>query len=267
MTKSDIEQTYVLSSAPDLEKRRLEAFGRLYNPGTIARLQAIGVREGWKCIDIGAGTGQITRWLCDRVGATGGVVATDLTTQYLNSLDPSPNLEVRQHNILTDPLEQGVYDLATARLLLEHLPDREAVLERIIQSVKPGGWLLIEDFDFRTWGLSFPQVELNAKFGTAGAALFAMAGADTSYGTKLPAALAKAGLDELGNEGRLFATRGGPEMEGVLLLLQQLKDLLIGSDLMTAGEIDDVIKQVATPGESFFYWPIMMAAWGRKPLS
>jgi 2-polyprenyl-3-methyl-5-hydroxy-6-metoxy-1,4-benzoquinol methylase len=266
MTLNKIEQGYLLASASELEKRRLEAFGRVYNPGTIAHLEAIGVGSGWKCLDIGAGTGEIARWLSDRVGSTERVVATDLNTQYLNSLDAWPNIEVRQHNISADPLERSEYDLVTARLLLEHLPERESVLQRMVEALKPGGWLLVEDFDFRTLGLSFPQTELNARIGNAGAQLFSMAGADVHYGTKLPFALARVGLDELGNQGRLFATGRGPEMEAVLLLLQQLKDLVVGSNLMTAGEVDEVIGQVTT-GESFFYWPIMMASWGRKPLN
>lgn len=59
-------------------------------------------------------------WLAQQVGTAGQVVATDVDTSYLNRLD-FPNLEVRQHNILSDSLETlepWSFDLVCARLVL-----------------------------------------------------------------------------------------------------------------------------------------------------
>ena len=43
-------------------------------------------------------------WLAEQVGESGEVVATDIDLTYLKQLN-LPNLEVRQHNILNDPLD------------------------------------------------------------------------------------------------------------------------------------------------------------------
>ena len=52
-------------------------------------------------------------WLAEQVGESGQVVATDIDVTYLKQLN-LPNLEVRQHNILNDPLDAlgpGSFDL------------------------------------------------------------------------------------------------------------------------------------------------------------
>ena len=56
-------------------------------------------------------------WLAERVGESGQVVATDIDVTYLKRLN-LPNLEVRQHNILDDPLDAldpGSFDLVCSR--------------------------------------------------------------------------------------------------------------------------------------------------------
>ena len=73
---------------------------------------------------------------------SGRVVVTDLNTKHLAPL-ASSIIEVRQHNIVEDELEEQAFDLAFARLVLEHIPEREAVLDKLVRALKPGGWLLL----------------------------------------------------------------------------------------------------------------------------
>ncbi len=48
---------------------------------------------------------------------------------------------------MRDDLPTAQFDLIHARLVLIHIPAREAVLERLVTALRPGGWLVIEDFD------------------------------------------------------------------------------------------------------------------------
>jgi hypothetical protein len=41
-----------------------------------------------------------------------------------------------------------------ARLLLEHLPDRAAILPRMAAALRPGGVLVVEDHDWTGFGFS-----------------------------------------------------------------------------------------------------------------
>lgn len=51
------------------------------------------------------------------------------------------------HDIVKDPLPAHSFDLIHARLVLAHLPARDQVLPRLVASLRPGGWLVVEDFD------------------------------------------------------------------------------------------------------------------------
>jgi SAM-dependent methyltransferase len=54
-------------------------------------------------------------------------------------------LDVRQHDIVNDTLGQSAFDLIHARLVLEHLRERDEVLQKLVRALRPGGWLVIED--------------------------------------------------------------------------------------------------------------------------
>jgi len=48
-------------------------------------------------------------------------------------------MEIRRHNIVSDPLPDAAFDLIHARLVLIHIPEREKVLARLVAALKPGG--------------------------------------------------------------------------------------------------------------------------------
>jgi SAM-dependent methyltransferase len=106
----------------------------------------LGVRRGWRCLEVGCGAGGVARWLSDRVGSDGQVLATDLDPRFVDE-QPRTNLEVRRHDLLTDPLEEGWFDLAHARAVLEHIPERPRALARMVAAVRPGGCVVVEDVD------------------------------------------------------------------------------------------------------------------------
>src|SRR5262249_59261251 len=113
---------YLFDHVVKTERERLAAIEAAANPLTIECLEKIGVCEGWRCLEVGAGAGSIAEWLCHRVGPNGRVVATDLQTKFLETID-AHNLEIRQHDITTDELEADAFDLVSARKVLEHLAD------------------------------------------------------------------------------------------------------------------------------------------------
>jgi SAM-dependent methyltransferase len=117
-----------------------------WDPVTIAHFERIGVDVGWSCLEVGGGGGSLGAWLGRRVGESGSVLVTDIDPRWIGS-EVAANVEVRRHDIVNDELEEGRFDLAHARLVLLHLPERDRVLAKMISALKPGGWLLIDDFD------------------------------------------------------------------------------------------------------------------------
>ena len=78
-------------------------------------------------------------------------------TRFLAAPD-YPWLEVRTHDVITDPLPAAQFDLVHTRLVLTHLPEGERVLKKMSDAVKPGGWILVEEPDFAVEAIA-PDVE------------------------------------------------------------------------------------------------------------
>ena len=95
---------YLFTHEEKTERERLAAIEAACDPITIECLEKIGVADGWHCLEVGAGAGSIAEWLCQRVGANGRVLATELETKFLEAID-APNLEVRRHDITEEELD------------------------------------------------------------------------------------------------------------------------------------------------------------------
>lgn len=256
---------YILDQAWRHEKERLETLAALSDPFTIRHLEALGVCAGWRCAEVGAGSGSIARWLAERVGDSGQVVATDLDTRFLDDLD-RPNVEVRRHDIVAEPLEAGSYDLIHTRYLLMHLPERERALDHLVRALRPGAWLLVEDGDFRNYQRSYPPSAPVEATGAAIVQLLERGGADPQYGFKLLPALAGGGLINQGVMATQGIMRCGSDKIGVFtLLLAHLRNALSATGLATASEVDAAIDYLQAPSSTVVYGTILVSAWGQRP--
>ena len=131
--------SYVFDQTWKREHARLRALEDLFDSASIRHLAKLGVGAGWRCLEVGCGAGSVARWLAEQVGASGRVLATDLDLRFLAD-DGRGNLEVQRHNILTDRLEEGTFDLVHERALLVHVP-RAAAGPEAHGRRGPAGWL------------------------------------------------------------------------------------------------------------------------------
>jgi SAM-dependent methyltransferase len=261
---------YLLDNAWEQQRQRLADLEGWFDPGTIRHLTALGVTAGWRCLEVGGGGGSIARWLCQHVGPTGHVVATDLDTRFLAALN-DPNLDVRQHDITRDPLPERTFDLIHSRFVLEHLPDRDraTALRRMVASLAPGGWLLIEETDSASW---LPAPEVSAEVATlftrwthAFIALCTSTGVDPYAGRRGLGELCALRLSEVDAEGRVYMVRGGTSQAHVwLLTAEQVRPRLVASGYLSDDEMTRILSLFADPS---FTWMegLVMATWGRKP--
>jgi SAM-dependent methyltransferase len=127
-------------------RRRLELLEEILDDATRRRFDSIGVRPGWKCLEIGAGGGSVCDMLCQRVGPRGHVTAIDIDTRFVRGLR-HPNLEVREENVLDIDLPVAAFDLVHTRFTLVHIAEREELLEKLISTLRPGGTLFLEEPD------------------------------------------------------------------------------------------------------------------------
>lgn len=259
---------YVFDNAAVQAGARFSALAEIFDPGTIRHLNERGVGQGWHCLEVGGGSGSVARWLSEQVGSIGSVLVTDIDTRFLETIT-LPNVEVRRHNIVTDSLPESAFDLVHSRLVLLHLPEREKALRRMIAALKPGGWLVDEEFDSASL-LADPvanPVEVLPKTQLAMMRLVEDRGVERRWGRLLLGRLRAHGLVATGAEARMFMWQS--ESSGTSLMRANFQQLR--ADMIKAGYItEDEFKQdLAHLEESDFLTlsPIMWTAWGRRPAS
>jgi SAM-dependent methyltransferase len=230
-----------------------------WDPGTFRHIEALGLRHDAACWELGAGGGSVAAWLAARFGR---VLVTDLDTQYVESL-ASAGVSVRRHDVVADPLPEEHFDLIHSRLLLEHLPQREQVLDRLVSVLRPGGWLLIEDYDWTAYGAE-PASEVGHRVTRAVVAFMVEAGFDPYLGRRLFGALRARGLADMGAEGRAVVMT--PEHPGAAfyrLSLQSVRAAVVARGSVTDAEVDRALDEWGRD-DHIIVSPAMVAAWGRR---
>ena len=254
---------FAASTSDSVERERLAALEAATDPKSRRHLQTIGVGPGWKCLEVGGGGGSITRWLCETVGSSGRVVATDIDTRFLRQID-EPNVEVRTLDILRDTLEDSEFDLVHCRLLLIHLSDVDAALRRMIRAARSGGWILIEETDFSTYRAADPEHPSSEYFtqkvreifdGIARLRLF-----DPYLGCRVRSFLEHAGLSDVASEGTAYIWHGG-EAEAE----EHRRSLPALVQAGVCSESDSLKLQTILGDPQFtFVGHTVFSAWGRR---
>jgi SAM-dependent methyltransferase len=138
--------SYVVPNSWEHARQRLELLEACFDPASFRRASTLGVREGWRCLDAGAGHGSFARWLSARTGNTGSVMAADLDTRLLADVT-EPNIEVRQMDLASDQLPRAEFDFIHTRMVLMHIRAREQILARLCAALRPGGTVMLEEQD------------------------------------------------------------------------------------------------------------------------
>ena len=271
---------YIFDNSDAHEAERLAGIQAAFDAGTFRHLTELGVGDGWRCLEVGAGAGSVAKWLCERVGEKGSVVATDINTALLDDLD-LPNLEVRRHDLQTEDLPTGEFDLVHTRLVLIHLPAREEILRRMAEALAPSGWLLVED-------LSFDGASTSTRRGTVALqgvltslkAMLKAHGADPGFARRLPVLLNRLGLVEVGAEGRVVVLIGGSDsVRWALPTVDRIQERLAGDGSISKAQaafervpalrraVDAQVtrlRRLLDDPEFAFFVPALVAAWGRR---
>jgi SAM-dependent methyltransferase len=253
-------QDYALPNDWQRARERLALLEACHDPATFRRAQALGVDTGWSCLEAGAGHGSVARWLAQRVGPGGRVVAADLDVTLLQEID-TPGLELREMDLVADELPAAAFDFVHTRLVLLHIPDREAVLRRLVAALRPGGVLLLEEDDIHPV-LATARGAYRAAW-EAFLQLMGAAGTDPEWARDLPERLIELGLVDVDAEvdGQLF--RGGSDPARFWSLTwHQTRDRALA--LGIPGDIVDAGRAVLADPDRWFHGPAKIATWGRR---
>jgi SAM-dependent methyltransferase len=246
----------------DEKPERLAGIEATWDRGTRALLTSLGIGPGWRCLEAGAGGGSIAAWMAERVAPEGSVLAVDLDTTFVEPLAGGA-LEVRRHDLLRDDLPASAFDLVHERSVLSWLGESDA-LARLVASLAPGGWLVMEDFD---WGIcgSADGSPVVAKAYEAIIGLLEGVGYQRHYGRTLMRRLERAGLEEIAGEARSYVLRGGsPGTAFDRYSMLAHRDAILASGALTEPEFDETLRFLEDPHE-LVLTPVLYAAWGSKP--
>ncbi|MEV6974007.1 methyltransferase domain-containing protein [Kitasatospora sp. NPDC093806] len=262
--------------APDRtgEGERIDHGALAYDAVTRSRLAALGVGPGWRCLDVGAGTGTISRWLADEAHVD-EVLALDRDPRFV-PVHPGDRVRTMAADITDPTLAPGRFDLVHCRFVLMHLPRHAEVLARLADWVAPGGRLVVGDaVDLTTADSS------NRAYRRTMAAMWqvlrARIGTDINWVTRYPQLLRDLGLREVGAE--IVVPPLTPDAAVTAFwrtTWQSMRDALeagtapeagtaLDADTVLApGELDEALDYLSSPTLAELP-PGMITAWGRRP--
>jgi hypothetical protein len=134
-------------------------------------------------------------------------------------------------------------------------------------SLRPGGWLLIEDFDVALQPLACPAAagpdeELANRIRAGFVALLGQRGVDLEYGRKLPGILRALGLADVAADAHFpVALEAGAALDAANVA--QVRHGLVAQGHATGEEIERHLSALAE-GRLDVAVPPLVSAWGRR---
>ncbi|MGH8770105.1 MAG: class I SAM-dependent methyltransferase [Burkholderiales bacterium] len=257
------------------EYQRLRLQAKWWEPVTRRILQQAGLRAGMNCLDAGCGPGEVMRLMGETAGAAGRVTGLDCDATIGNeALDVLSHTTPGQFAFLerdiesTDAIPGVPFDLVYARLLLFHLRDPIAVLRKLYRWTKPGGCVVIQDYDLRTVDI-YPRLKSWDIFEKATLGVLEKSGKDTRFGHKLPAYFVEAGIGAPDSTDTT-AMVGSLKQSGVMYLgvYESLLPRALQLGLVTEEQSQAFLKEIkeAIDGKRYFsaLSPLLVSAWKRK---
>ncbi|MBI3964250.1 MAG: methyltransferase domain-containing protein [Chloroflexi bacterium] len=135
-----------------------------------AYLDLLQINPDDRALDVGCGSGVVTRELARRALPRGSVVGLDPSPHFLEiarelakATDLPDGLEFRLGDARALPLAEGEFDVTLAATVLTHLPDGERVVPELVRVTRPGGRVGIFDRDLDSFIVAHPDRELTRR--------------------------------------------------------------------------------------------------------
>lgn len=268
--------TYALGHA-QREIQRLLVQGQLLNAFTLRMFENAGITTGMKVLDVGSGPGDVSLLAAELVGRTGSVLGVDSNASVLQVAQARVQQAGLKHvSFLTADTRNlelnEQYDAIVGRLILEHLPEHTAILERLLHYLRPGGVVAFQDYDMV--GLSsamLPHSPLLEQGYNWVIQVFQRVGVEIRMGMKLYSEFLKVGLPapEIRYEA---AIGGGPSWVGYEWFAGSLRSvlpLIIKFGIATAEEVEiesleERLREELVNQGGVARLPALVSAWTRK---
>lgn len=264
---------YALSRSSD-EMRRLVKQSQVWEGCTRRALATVGLAAGQHALDAGCGPGEVMRLMAERVGPEGRVTGLDIDgrigREAIARLAATGGPAVH-HFIEADLTTLGdvpgaPFDLVFARLIVIHMAAPLQLMQRLWSWVKPGGRLLLMDYD-TSGARGVPGNEAVDRGMRMINEAFGRVGRNVQTGVCIPSMLMAAGIGRAdGCEISSLVTPMAPACEMVGSVLSSLRPVILQTRLAPEEDFDGLLADLAAQRHAAgtFRWPDMVATWKRK---
>ena len=248
---------------------RLQLLSRILSPTTEALLLRAGLAPGWRCLDIGCGTGQVTILMAHRTSPDGLAVGLDPDEHFLDLVrQESARLGIsaifRAGTVDNLHAETG-YDLVYARFVLSHLPEPAEVIGQMVRVVHPGGMIVIEDVDF-AGHFCYPPNAAFARYVALYQTAVRLRGADPDLGPRLPGILDDAGVESVHLDVILPAFREGEGKRMAWATMEGIQGAVVAAGLASTAEMNAILAELdefERDRRTIISMPRIFQVWGR----
>ena len=206
-----MSQEYLLAGQPS-ELERLQLQSRVWEPAGRQLLSKLGGGSGGRALDVGCGALGWLRILSEWVGSSGQVVGTDVDESLLAAarsfLDAEgvSNVELVVDDLFDSNLEPQSFDLVHARYVIAPLGRGAEQVASYRRLVKPGGALVLEEWDLGSWHFN-PPAPAAERLIRLLSEIFARMGGEAGRG--LPELLGEIGVEEPELDAHVIALKPG----------------------------------------------------------
>ncbi len=152
-------KTFSTSTVSEIS--RLKSQVNLFWQKEIKKYINYGLKDGMNILEIGSGPGFLTEKLLiefPNIGITCVEKDNSLVSFAQENLSKKKNWRIIHESIETTSLEQDHYHFAIIRLLLEHLPEPETIVQKIYRTLEHGGIAVFIDNDFENHLKTYPHI-------------------------------------------------------------------------------------------------------------
>jgi arsenite methyltransferase len=244
---------------------RIELRGQA--PAEIATRQAyldlLEPRAGNRVLDVGCGTGVVTRELARRVQPGGTVLGIEPNPDLLRvarELADSDNIELQPGDALNLPVESQSFDVVTCITVFEHMPEPERAIPELVRALKPGGRLGVLCGDQESFLLNHPDRAMTRRI----IATFAdVAFSHPWIGRLLPGLLEQAGLQ--GVQATAFVTLDRDPTRFAMRASRLRAEVAAQHGVISEAERDTWLAQLDAISDSFLAGSVYLFSWGLRP--
>jgi ubiquinone/menaquinone biosynthesis C-methylase UbiE len=187
-----LSQAYVLDRT-ERELERLDLQGIIYRDATRRALMSARIDEGMRVLDVGCGSGDVTRLAAELVGASGSVLGIDVNAESIDSARArASRLGIRnvafEMGEAASFAESHTFDALVGRFFLMHQPSPAETLVAAADAVRPGGVVMMMESHMAallSTRHSYPECELYDEVVRWKCRVVAAAGADIEAGLGL----------------------------------------------------------------------------------